>query len=100
MIVSAVGGEELLAFLILAGIFGTIFGSAVICGLKGKYGMVAGGLVVHPLWLVGAIRLAKPDSWWARRHYDGHKLMEAQARAAAGGFLHPASAAASHHPAP
>lgn len=42
---------------------------AVVCILKGKLSLGLVGLVVPLLALVGAIRLAKPDSWWARRHY-------------------------------
>jgi hypothetical protein len=30
--------------------------SAVIAGLKGKYGLVALGLLIHLTWYVGAIR--------------------------------------------
>jgi hypothetical protein len=56
------------AILVLA-LAGAILGSIVVCALKGKWGMVTGGLVIHILWSVGAIRLAKPNSWWARRYY-------------------------------
>ncbi|HWL32524.1 MAG TPA: hypothetical protein VNP89_02865 [Gaiellaceae bacterium] len=54
--------------------------SIVICAMKGKWGMVFGGVVLHLLWYVGAIRLAKPNSWWARRFYDASKLATAQSR--------------------
>src|SRR4051794_38242803 len=90
MDVIAFGGADLAVVVVLAGIAGAVVASLVVCGLKGKYGMIAGGLIVHPLWYVGAIRLAKPDSWWARRKYTGAKLEEARARAARGGFLSPA----------
>jgi len=43
----------------------------VINMLKGKPGMALSGLVIHLTWYIGAIRLAKPDSWWARRYYVG-----------------------------
>ena len=52
----------------------------IITVLKGKSGMVVLGLVFHPVWWVTAIRLAKPNSWWARRFYDERKLARAQAR--------------------
>lgn len=42
---------------------------AVICLLKGKIMLGVIGAVVSPLALVGAIRLAKPASWWAKRYY-------------------------------
>ena len=38
--------------------------------LKGKPMTAVIGVVVPFLALVGTIRLAKPDSWWARRFYD------------------------------
>ena len=53
--------------------------------LKGKFVFAFAGLVgiLNVLWWIGAARLAKPDSWWARRYYVGdraHKLQEAVAR--------------------
>jgi hypothetical protein len=41
----------------------------VICLLKGKVITGAIGIVIGPVALVGAIRLAKPGSWWAQRRY-------------------------------
>jgi hypothetical protein len=41
----------------------------VICLLKGKVVTGVIGLVVGVVGLVGAIRLAKPGSWWAERRY-------------------------------
>ncbi|AXK33908.1 hypothetical protein DVA86_15820 [Streptomyces armeniacus] len=52
----------------------------VVAALKGKYGMVVLGVLVHPCWWVAAIRLAKPHSFWARRFYDEETLREAQHR--------------------
>lgn len=46
----------------------------IVTALKGKWGMVAAGLLVHPCWIFGAIRLAKPDSFWARRFYSNSKM--------------------------
>ena len=48
--------------------------------LKGKPWLAAVGLIVHLCWYVGAIRLAKPDSWWARRYYGADKLHRSQLR--------------------
>jgi hypothetical protein len=53
--------------------------------LKGKVGFAFAGIIgiLNFLWWIGAIRLAKPNSWWARRYYVGnqaHKLQEAIAR--------------------
>ena len=53
---------------------------AVLTALKGKYGYTAVGVLIHPLWWVGAIRLAKPDSYWARRFYTAAKLDRAYVR--------------------
>jgi hypothetical protein len=41
----------------------------VICLLKGKVVTGVVGIVVGVVALVGAIRLAKPGSWWATRRY-------------------------------
>lgn len=53
---------------------------AIICLLKGK---LATGLVALPVplvGLIGAIRLAKPSSFWARRFYADPKMATATAR--------------------
>jgi hypothetical protein len=47
--------------------YGVLLGCAVICGMKGKLGFVALGLVIPIFWIVGAVRPAKPDSYWASR---------------------------------
>jgi len=43
----------------------------VICLLKGKVMTGVVGIVVGFVALVGAIRLAKPGSWWAKHRYAG-----------------------------
>jgi hypothetical protein len=53
--------------------------------LKGKLVFAFAGLVgvLNLLWWIGAVRLAKPNSWWADRYYVGdreYKLQEAIAR--------------------
>ncbi len=60
----------------------------VITFLKGKLKLALAGVFVPPVSLVGAIRLAKPGSAWARRFYDpsgqgrrGRKHRRAVARA-------------------
>jgi hypothetical protein len=70
--------EALFGLLIL----GAIVSSIVICGLKGKWGMLVGGFFLGILWPVGAIRLAKPNSWWARENYQpgSAKMNKARAR--------------------
>jgi hypothetical protein len=53
---------------------------SVICLLKGK--MVPGvvGVVFSVIAVVGAIRLAKPDSWWGRRRYTRRPRRMARAQ--------------------
>jgi hypothetical protein len=53
-----------------------------VCALKGKVWMTVAGLVIPFVGLVGAVRLAKPGSPWARRFYkdDGRRLEKAKAR--------------------
>jgi hypothetical protein len=51
---------------------------------KGKIGWgicaLIGLLVLWVIALVAAIRLARPDSWWARRFYDEEKRAQAEER--------------------
>ncbi|HTW20367.1 MAG TPA: hypothetical protein VME70_09180 [Mycobacteriales bacterium] len=55
---------------------------AIVCALKGKYRCALFGLFVGPIAAVGALRLARPNSIWARRYYHGHRLEAATKRAA------------------
>ncbi len=61
---------------------GLLLTAIVVCFLKGKPGMGIGALLAGILAIVGSIRLAKPNSWWARRYYepDGRKIREARMR--------------------
>jgi hypothetical protein len=53
----------------------------VICGMKGKVGMIFLALLFGPIpWFIGACRLAKLDSYWARKYYDDSKLRLVAAR--------------------
>lgn len=53
---------------------------AIVCIVKGKLATGLVGVVVPLLALIGAIRLAKPTSAWARRRYRDAKLVRAQRR--------------------
>jgi hypothetical protein len=44
---------------------------------------VAGWLTIGLVWWIASLRLARPDSWWARRFYGPDKLARAQERYAA-----------------
>lgn len=56
----------------------------VVCFLKAKYGTLIAAILVPVVgWLigvVGAVRLAKPHSRWARRRYDEGKLRASRQR--------------------
>jgi hypothetical protein len=47
-----------------------IVGFSVICALKGKLITAVIGILLQPVAIIGAIRLAKPDSYWARHRYQ------------------------------
>ena len=46
----------------------------VVCVLKGKYRMTLFSLFVFPVAIVGAVRLARPQSRWAKWRYKPEKL--------------------------
>jgi len=58
----------------------------VICFLKGKPGFGALGIlgfflpVIGWVAIIGATRIAKPDSWWARKYYGPEKMNIAHQR--------------------
>jgi hypothetical protein len=54
----------------------------LVCVLKGKYRSGLFGLFLPPVGLIGAVRLARPNSIWARRSYRGKRLEHATRRAA------------------
>ena len=80
--VDQVGGSELAArlsgtlFVLLHGVL------VLICVFKGKYRVALFGLFLTPVALVGAVRLARPQSAWARRRYDTRKTARAVRRMA------------------
>ena len=54
-------------------------GCAVTCALKGKYRLLVIGAIIPTVAIFGAIRLAKPRSWWARRRYAAKPAKQARA---------------------
>lgn len=68
------------AALAVIGFFGlsTLIFVAIVAA-KGKLGMAALGLLLPPVAWVSAVRLAKPDSLWAR-HYSGQKRVRSEER--------------------
>jgi hypothetical protein len=63
----------------LAGVC-VILALAGVCIFKGKIATGLIGIVLPPLAMVGAVRLAKPSSVWARRRYRPGRLSRAQRR--------------------
>jgi hypothetical protein len=55
-----------------------ILAVVVVCALKGKWGFVALGFVLPILWFVGAVKIAKPNSFWARRYYGDATMSESE----------------------
>jgi hypothetical protein len=53
-------------------------GLAGVCALKGKWGFVVLGFLVPLLWLIGAVKVAKPRSWWAKQYYGDATMSEAE----------------------
>jgi len=72
------------ATLALAGVGGIIIHLAFIvgCVVKGKYRMAIIGTLVPFVAVVGAIRLARPHSMWAKRRYQPAKMAQSVDRAA------------------
>ena len=68
------GGALILAYHALSAI------SALICLAKGKWIVGVVGFLLWPVGLVGALRLARPDSRWARHIYEPEKLALAEER--------------------
>ena len=65
---------------------------ALAAAAKGRLGLAALGLVVLPMGAVGAMRLARPTSLWARHLYGPKKMAQARGRYAAkpaAGATHP-----------
>ena len=52
----------------------------VICFLKGKSGFGGVGIAWPIFAIIGAIRIGKPHSWWARKYYGPEKMNIAQHR--------------------
>jgi hypothetical protein len=78
--IGAEGGVGDIIQLIALQVLGWSF--AVVCFLKGKLLWGVFGIYFWPVSLAGGIRLAKPDSWWARRRYgeDTEKLARSRER--------------------
>jgi hypothetical protein len=64
--------QTLIAILILVVTYNIFV--VVVCFLKDKPGFAAAGIVWSVFALVGAVRIAKPNSWWSRKYYGPDKM--------------------------
>jgi hypothetical protein len=80
--VTGVGHIELTFRLTATAVFSIDGVLAFICVLKGKYRTALFGLFLPPVGVIGALRLARPSSTWARHRYRGKRLERATRRAA------------------
>ena len=84
--IGAEGGiGDLIGVLVLQAI-GLSF--VVVCALKGKLMWAVFGIYLWPVGLTGAVRLAKPGSWWARNRYDEAKVARSDERYAPEAEVH------------
>jgi hypothetical protein len=61
-------------------LIGGLVSLAAICAMKGKWVFFALGWFSGIFWVVGAARLAKPWSRWARTRYGGQNMEAAERR--------------------
>jgi hypothetical protein len=66
LVLAASVSSYIAATLVVAALALTVLAGAV-TALKGRWGLFFLGLFIGPLWIVGAIRPAKPDSYWTRK---------------------------------
>ena len=74
------GGVE--GVLVLLLVVAIVVWLIVVSIMKGKYKLALFGAFIPLCALVAALRLARPESRWAKRHYGPEKLARAQARTA------------------
>lgn len=74
---TAGGFEEVLGLLIVQAIN---LAFVIVCFLKGKLMWGVFGIYVPLLAIIGSIRLAKPESLWARKRYDEQKMARSRER--------------------
>jgi hypothetical protein len=61
-------------------VIGGLLGLAVMCAMKGKWIFFVLGWFSGIFWIIGASRLGKPHSYWARRRYGDLEIAEAERR--------------------
>jgi hypothetical protein len=71
-------GGAIFATVGAAGVVGIVL--ALVCAAKEKFWLALGSLLIWPIGAVGAFRLAKPHSLWARRFYRDERLKRSNGR--------------------
>ncbi len=71
-------GDTVLAAVGFWGLVGIVL--ALVCAAKEKFWTALGSLFIWPIGLVGALRLAKPHSVWAKRFYRDGRLRRSRER--------------------
>ena len=61
-------------------LIGGLLGLAAICAMKGKWVFFALGWFSGIFWIVGALRIAKPWSRWAKNRYGEREMAIAERR--------------------
>ena len=74
------GGVE--SALIVGAVVAMILGLIVVSVMKGKYKLALFGAFIPLCALIAAVRLARPESRWAKRRYGPEKLTRAEKRTA------------------
>jgi hypothetical protein len=74
------GGVETALALLLT--IAALLACIIVSIMKGKYKLALFGAFIPLCAVVAAIRLARPESRWAKRHYDRDKLARARERTA------------------
>lgn len=64
--VGASGSDYIAAALFIAALVFIVL-AGIVTALKGKWAFFFLGILFNVLWIIGAIRPAKADSYWARR---------------------------------
>ncbi len=79
-LLSTTSAGSVLRVIVGAGLIAALLGFAVICAMKGRWVYFILGWFSGIFWMVGAFRLGRPNSYWAKRHYGETELREAERR--------------------
>jgi hypothetical protein len=80
MFVATTTGESILYTVLGLAVLTALLGLPVINAMKGKWWFALFAMAGGWLGILGAIRLAKPHSYWARRWYGEEKMAESRRR--------------------